>query len=174
MKLLQRSRRLRGSEPLRHMVRETRADASSLIYPMFVVEGTGVKEEIPSMPGQYRWSLDRLPEKLEELQEAGVGSFMLFGIPAEKDEVASGAYAVDGIVQRAVRVCKERAPELYCITDVCLCEYTSHGHCGMLKGQEVDNDPRGAVGAHGSVACGRWCRHGGPVRHDGRSRAGHP
>ena len=141
MKLLQRSRRLRGSEPLRHMVRETRADASSLIYPMFVVEGTGVKEEIPSMPGQYRWSLDRLPEKLEELQEAGVSSFMLFGIPAEKDEVASGAYAVDGIVQRAVRVCKERAPELYCITDVCLCEYTSHGHCGMLKGQEVDNDP---------------------------------
>ena len=141
MKLLQRSRRLRGSEPLRRMVRETRADASSLIYPMFVVEGTGVKEEIPSMPGQYRWSLDRLPEKLEELQEAGVGSFMLFGIPAEKDEVASGAYAVDGIVQRAVRVCKERAPELYCITDVCLCEYTSHGHCGMLKGQEVDNDP---------------------------------
>ena len=141
MKLLQRSRRLRGSEPLRHMVRETRADASSLIYPMFVVEGTGVKEEIPSMPGQYRWSLDRLPEKLEELQDAGVSSFMLFGIPAEKDEVASGAYAVDGIVQRAVRVCKERAPELYCITDVCLCEYTSHGHCGMLKGQEVDNDP---------------------------------
>ena len=141
MKLLQRSRRLRGSEPLRHMVRETRTDASSLIYPMFVVEGTGVKEEIPSMPGQYRWSLDRLPEKLEELQEAGVSSFMLFGIPAEKDEVASGAYAVDGVVQRAVRVCKERAPELYCITDVCLCEYTSHGHCGMLKGQEVDNDP---------------------------------
>ena len=141
MELLQRSRRLRGTDALRKMVRETRADASSLIYPMFVVEGTGVKEEIPSMPGQYRWSLDRLPEKLEELQEAGVSSFMLFGIPAEKDEVASGAYAVDGIVQRAVRVCKERAPELYCITDVCLCEYTSHGHCGMLKGQEVDNDP---------------------------------
>lgn len=141
MKLLQRSRRLRGSEALRRMVRETRADASSLVYPMFVVEGTGVKEEIPSMPGQYRWSLDRLPEKLEELQAAGVGSFMLFGIPAEKDEVASAAYALDGIVQRAVRVCKERAPELYCITDVCLCEYTSHGHCGVLKGQEVDNDP---------------------------------
>ena len=112
MKLLQRSRRLRGSEPLRHMVRETRADASSLIYPMFVVEGTGVKEEIPSMPGQYRWSLDRLPEKLEELQDAGVSSFMLFGIPAEKDEVASGAYAADGIVQRAVKLAKERFPEL--------------------------------------------------------------
>ncbi len=141
MELLQRSRRLRGSESLRRMVRETRADASSLIYPMFVVEGHNVKEEISSMPGQYRWSLDRLPEKLEELQQAGVGSLMLFGIPDEKDEVASAAYAEDGIVQRAVRVCKEQAPELYCITDVCLCEYTSHGHCGMLKGHEVDNDP---------------------------------
>jgi len=141
MELLQRSRRLRGSEALRRMVRETRADASSLIYPAFVVEGKGVKEEIPSMPGQYRWSLDRFPEKLEELQKAGVGSLMLFGIPAEKDEVASGAYADDGIVQRAVRLCKQHAPELYCITDVCLCEYTSHGHCGVLRGQEVDNDP---------------------------------
>jgi porphobilinogen synthase len=123
------------------MVRETRADASSLIYPMFVCEGTDVKEEISSMPGQYRWSLDRFPEKLEELAAAGVTSYMLFGIPAVKDEVASGAYAEDGIVQRAVQLAKERYPELYCITDVCLCEYTSHGHCGMLKGQEVDNDP---------------------------------
>ena len=141
MELLQRSRRLRGSDALRRMVRETRADASSLIYPAFVCEGKNVKDEIPSMPGQYRWSLDRFPEKLEELQEAGVSSLMLFGIPAEKDEVASGAYAEDGIVQRAIGVVKDRAPELYCITDVCLCEYTSHGHCGMLKGQEVDNDP---------------------------------
>ena len=141
MELLQRSRRLRGTEALRKMVRETRADASSLIYPMFVCEGTGVKEEITSMPGQYRWSLDRFPEKLEELAAAGVTSYMLFGIPDVKDEVASSAYAEDGIVQRAVRLAKERYPELYCITDVCLCEYTSHGHCGMLKGQEVDNDP---------------------------------
>ena len=141
MELLQRSRRLRGSEALRRMVRETRADASSLIYPMFVVEGQNVKEEIASMPGQYRWSLDRLPEKLEELQAAGVGSLMLFGIPAEKDEVASAAYAEDGIVQRAIGVVKSQAPELYCITDVCLCEYTSHGHCGVLKGDDVDNDP---------------------------------
>ena len=141
MELLQRSRRLRGTEALRKMVRETRADASSLIYPMFVCEGTGVKEEITSMPGQYRWSLDRFPEKLEELAAAGVTSYMLFGIPDVKDEVASSAYAEDGIVQRAVRLAKERYPELYCITDVCLCEYTSHGHCGMLKGHEVDNDP---------------------------------
>ena len=141
MDLLQRSRRLRGSEALRRMVRETRADASSLIYPAFVVEGTDVKEEIPSMPGQYRWSLDRFPEKLEELQQAGVGSLMLFGIPDHKDEVGSGAYDPDGIVQRAVKVCKEQAPDLFCITDVCLCEYTSHGHCGVLKGADVDNDP---------------------------------
>ena len=141
MELLQRSRRLRGTEALRKMVRETRADASSLIYPMFVCEGTDVKEEITSMPGQYRWSLDRFPEKLEELAAAGVTSYMLFGIPDVKDEVASSAYAEDGIVQRAVRLAKERYPELYCITDVCLCEYTSHGHCGMLKGHEVDNDP---------------------------------
>ena len=141
MELLQRSRRLRGSETLRRMVRETRADASSLIYPAFVVEGSNVKEEIPSMPGQYRWSLDRFPEKLEELQEAGVSSLMLFGIPAEKDEVGSGAYAEDGIVQRAVRLCKEQAPDLFCVTDVCMCEYTSHGHCGVLKGDVVDNDP---------------------------------
>ena len=141
MELLRRSRRLRGTEALRKMVRATRADASSLIYPMFVCEGTGVKEEITSMPGQYRWSLDRFPEKLEELAAAGVTSYMLFGIPDVKDEVASSAYAEDGIVQRAVRLAKERYPELYCITDVCLCEYTSHGHCGMLKGREVDNDP---------------------------------
>ena len=141
MELLQRSRRLRGSEALRRMVRETRADASSLIYPAFVVEGKNVKEEIASMPGQYRWSLDRFPEKLEELQVAGVGSLMLFGIPDVKDEVASSAYDDDGIVQRAVRLCKEKAPDLYCITDVCLCEYTSHGHCGVLNGQDVDNDP---------------------------------
>ena len=141
MELLQRSRRLRGSDALRRMVRETRADASSLIYPAFVVEGANIKEEIPSMPGQYRWSLDRFPEKLEELQEAGVNSLMLFGIPDVKDEVASSAYAENGIVQRAVRLCKEQAPDMFCITDVCLCEYTSHGHCGVLKGQEVDNDP---------------------------------
>ena len=152
MDLLQRSRRLRGSEALRRMVRETRADASSLIYPAFVVEGTDVKEEIPSMPGQYRWSLDRFPEKLEELQQAGVGSLMLFGIPDHQDEVGSGAYDPDGIVQRAVKVCKEQAPDLFCITDVCLCEYTSHGHCGVLKGADVDNDPSVELLAHTALS----------------------
>ena len=115
-------------------------DKSSLIYPMFVQEGTGREDEIPSMPGQFRYTLDRLPYELERLAKAGVGSVMLFGIPDHKDEVASQAYAQDGIVQRALQVGKEKFPELYYITDVCLCEYTSHGHCGMLCGHEVEND----------------------------------
>lgn len=140
MEMLKRPRRLRGCEPLRRMVRETRMDPSSLIYPLFVMEGEGKKEEIPSMPGQYRYSLDRLPEKLNALADAGVGSVMLFGIPDVKDEVGSGAYAEDGIVQKALRRAKQEVPDLYYITDVCMCEYTSHGHCGILKGHDVDND----------------------------------
>lgn len=140
MELIQRPRRLRGSEVLRKMVRETRMDKSSLIYPLFVKEGTGIQEEIPSMKGQFRYSVDRLPYELERLQNAGVGSIMLFGIPEKKDEVGSGAYAQDGIVQRALREAKKEFPDLYYITDVCMCEYTSHGHCGILCGHDVDND----------------------------------
>ena len=140
MELIQRPRRLRGSETLRKMVRETRMDKSSLIYPLFVKEGVGIEEEIPSMPGQYRYSIDRLPYELERLTEAGVGSVMLFGIPDYKDEVGSGAYDPDGIVQRALRSAKKEFPNLYYITDVCMCEYTSHGHCGVLCGHEVEND----------------------------------
>lgn len=140
MDLIQRPRRLRGSEVLRKMVRETRIDKSSLIYPLFVQEGENLKEEIPSMTGQYRYSVDLLPYKLEELTKAGVGSVMLFGIPDHKDEVGSGAYAEDGIVQKALREAKKRFPDLYYVTDVCMCEYTSHGHCGILRGHEVDND----------------------------------
>lgn len=140
MELISRPRRLRGNHTLRKMVRETRMDKSSLVYPMFVVEGTNKKEEIPSMPGQYRYSVDRMEEKLWELLKAGVQSVMLFGIPGEKDEMGSGAYDDDGIVQRAFRKAKEFCPELYLIGDVCMCEYTSHGHCGILCGQEVDND----------------------------------
>ena len=141
MEMLKRPRRLRGGDTLRRMVRETRMDKSSLIYPLFVMEGEGKKEEIPSMPGQYRYSLDVLPEKLYDLANAGVGSIMLFGIPDHKNEVGSGAYAQDGIVQRALQKAKREVPELYYITDVCMCEYTSHGHCGVLCGHEVDNDP---------------------------------
>ena len=140
MELIKRPRRLRGGENLRKMVRETRMDKSSLIYPLFVMEGNGIQEEIPSMEGQYRYSLDRLPYKLEELEKAGVGSIMLFGIPDHKDEIGSGAYAEDGIVQKALREAKSRFPEMYYVTDVCMCEYTSHGHCGVLCGHDVDND----------------------------------
>ena len=140
MDLIQRPRRLRGSETLRKMVRETRIDKSSLIYPLFVKEGTGVEEEIPSMEGQYRYSVDRLPYELERLQKAGVGNIMLFGIPDHKDEVGSGAYDENGIVQKALREAKKQFPDLYYITDVCMCEYTSHGHCGVLCGHEVEND----------------------------------
>jgi len=140
MDLIQRPRRLRGSEKLRKMVRETRMDKSSLIYPLFVKEGTGIEEEIPSMEGQYRYSVDRLPFELERLQNAGVNNIMLFGIPDHKDEVGSGAYDPNGIVQKALREAKKQFPDIYYITDVCMCEYTSHGHCGVLCGHDVNND----------------------------------
>ena len=140
MDLIQRPRRLRGSENLRKMVRETRMDKSSLIYPLFVKEGTGIEEEIPSMEGQFRYSVDRLPFELERLQNAGVNSIMLFGTPDHKDEVGSGAYDPNGIVQKALREAKKQFPDMYYITDVCMCEYTSHGHCGVLCGHDVNND----------------------------------
>ena len=137
---MKRTRRLRGSGLLRKMVRETRMDISSLVYPVFVVEGEGKKEEIASMPGQYRYSIDRLSGMMEELRLSGVSAVLFFGIPDHKDETGSGAYADDGIVQRALRYTKEHYPDIYCIADLCMCEYTSHGHCGILCGQDVDND----------------------------------
>ena len=140
MDMVKRPRRLRGTMTLRKMVRETRMGKASLIYPMFVVEGKGIRHEIPSMPGQYHYSLDLLPAALEEVAKAGVSSVMLFGIPDHKDEKGSGAWAEDGIIQRALAAGKKYVPELYYITDVCMCEYTSHGHCGVLKGHDVDND----------------------------------
>ncbi len=140
MDLIYRPRRLRGNDVLRKMVREVRVDKSSLIYPMFVREGDNIKEEIPSMPGQYRYSVDCMEEKLAELYGAGVRAVMLFGIPEDKDEMGSGAYAEDGIVQKAFEKARQVCPDLYLIGDVCMCEYTSHGHCGVLCGQEVDND----------------------------------
>ena len=140
MDLTIRPRRLRTSAKLRKMVRETRMDKSSLVYPMFVMDGENKKEEIPTMPGQFRYTLDRMPEILQEMADAGVGSVMLFGIPDHKDEMGSGAYACDGIIQRALEKAKKEVPDLYYIGDVCMCEYTSHGHCGILKGDYVDND----------------------------------
>ena len=135
-----RPRRLRKSETLRKMVRETRMDKSSLIYPLFVKEGENIEEELPSMEGQYRYSIDRLPYELERLQKAGVDKVMFFGIPDVKDEVGSQAYAEDGIVQKAIREARKQFPDMYLITDVCMCEYTSHGHCGVLCGHDVEND----------------------------------
>ena len=140
MNLIQRPRRLRNGSVLRSMVRETRISADTLIYPMFVIEGTNIKEEIATMPGQYRWSIDRMDEILQELTDAGVKSVLLFGIPKKKDEIGSSAWAEDGIVQQAIRHIKQQFPQLYVIMDVCMCEYTSHGHCGILCGHSVDND----------------------------------
>ena len=140
MELTIRPRRLRGSETLRKIVRETRMDASALIYPLFVMDGNNRVEEIPSMPGQFRYTVDRVDEELDRLSQAGVRSILLFGIPELKDEIGSSAWAEDGAVQRALRRAKEKYPDLFLITDVCMCEYTSHGHCGVLCGTEVEND----------------------------------
>lgn len=140
MDMTVRPRRLRKNETLRRMVRETRMDKSSLIYPLFVREGENIEEEISSMEGQYRYSVDRLSFELERLQKAGVDKVMFFGIPDVKDEVGSQAYAEDGIVQRALREARKQFPDMYLITDVCMCEYTSHGHCGVLCGHDVEND----------------------------------
>lgn len=138
--MVNRPRRLRATPALRKLVRETRVDKSSLIYPVFVREGTGIREEIPAMPGQFRYSPDTLPFRLEEAARAGVAGVMIFGIPDEKDEQGSGAWADTGIAQQAMRVVKREFPGLLCFGDVCLCEYTSHGHCGVLRGNAPDND----------------------------------
>ncbi len=135
-----RFRRLRRSQALRGLVRETRLSPQQFVYPLFVAHGEDVRREIESMPGQYQLSLDQLPAEAEELRSLGVPAVLLFGLPATKDDVGSEAYDPDGIVQRAVRALKRAAPDLVVITDVCLCEYTSHGHCGVVVDGEVDND----------------------------------
>ncbi len=135
-----RTRRLRRSEALRGLVRETTLSAADFIYPLFVVEGHGVRNPIASMPGQAQLSVDQLTGELEELRSLGVGAVLLFGIPNSKDGEASGAYDDDGVVQRAVRTIKRHDPWMLVITDVCACEYTDHGHCGILVDGEVDND----------------------------------
>ena len=133
-----RPRRLRANETIRSMIRETTLSAADLIYPLFVKPGTGKKDEISSMPGQYQLSLDMLPAEIDELKALGVPAVILFGLPSVKDEVGSEAYDEHGIVQEAIRVIKKHDPDFYVITDVCMCEYTSHGHCGIL-------DDRGCV-----------------------------
>jgi porphobilinogen synthase len=136
-----RTRRLRGSEALRDLVRETRLSPQDFVYPLFVTHGQGVREEIASMPGQCHLSLDQLPREAEELRSLGIPGVLLFGLPAAKDDVGSEGYDPDGVVQQAVRTLKQAAPGLAVITDVCMCEYTSHGHCGIVTPEgEVDND----------------------------------
>jgi porphobilinogen synthase len=133
-------RRLRRTRALRELVRETDLSARHLVQPLFVVAGEDVREEVPSMPGVERFSISELVAEATELQAVGVGSVVLFGIPAAKDEAGSGAYDSEGVVQMAVRALKQAHPHLVVITDVCLCEYTSHGHCGIVRDGEVDND----------------------------------
>lgn len=141
MDMMKRPRRLRTSENIRRLVRETSISVSDLIYPLFVVEGKKIKHEIPSMPGIYHLSVDCLIKELEEVQNLGIPGVLLFGIPGNKDEIGSGAYDTNGIIQRALREAKANFPELLLVADVCLCEYTSHGHCGVIEDGRILNDP---------------------------------
>jgi len=135
-----RLRRLRRSEALRALVRETKVEVRDLIYPLFVVEGKQLKQKINSMPGLYRFSNDLLAKEVEEIAKLGIPAIILFGIPQKKDEIGSSAYHPKGVIQQAIRAIKKTTPELLVLTDVCLCEYTSHGHCGVVVDGYVDND----------------------------------
>ena len=135
-----RQRRLRRTPTLRRMVEETQLTVDDLIYPLFVVHGQGVRREVPSMPGVFHLSLDQLPREVEEISRLGIPAVILFGIPATKDAIGTENFAPEGIVQQAVRVIKRENPELVVITDVCMCEYTDHGHCGIVHDHEVVND----------------------------------
>src|SRR5512135_1693779 len=137
---IKRFRRLRMTGTLRSMVRETELSKNDFIYPLFVCPGTKIRHEVSSMPGVYQMSVDETVRECAEVKTLGIPAVILFGIPETKDEVGSGAYDENGIIQKAIRAIKKEVPELVVITDVCLCEYTSHGHCGLLSGQEVDND----------------------------------
>jgi porphobilinogen synthase len=136
-----RLRRLRASTNLRRLVRETQVNVDDLIYPLFIVPGTGMKKEISSLPGNYHYSIDQLAEIINEVVELGIPGVLLFGVPHEKDEAATGAWHETGIVQQAIREIKRLAPELLVITDVCLCQYTPAGHCGIIKDGAIENDP---------------------------------
>jgi len=138
--IFDRHRRLRSSNAMRSLVRETYLHVNDLIYPLFVVEGENVRNEVPSMPGIFQISLDHLHEEVSEVQNLGIKALLLFGVPAEKDEQGTGAFASDGIVQEASRVLKKEFPDMLIVADTCLCEYTSHGHCGVIHNGDVNND----------------------------------
>ena len=148
-----RRRRLRSSEYMRALVRETSVSVDDLIYPVFVVEGENQKNPIGSMPGIYQYSIDRIDEELDRIREAGVKGILIFGIPAHKDEVGSEAYNEHGVIQEAIRHIKKVFPELIVIADICLCEYTSHGHCGVIKDGEILNDETLPLLARTAVTC---------------------
>ena len=171
MEQFYRGRRLRRSESIRRLVRETRISVDNLVYPLFIVPGSNVREEISSMPGQYRWSIDLLVEECRRVAGLGIPSVLLFGIPATKDAAGTEASAADGIVQRACTAIKEALPELCIITDVCLCEYTSHGHCGILtpKGNVHNDLTLQRISRYRHLACPRWSRYHSTVRYDGRT-----
>jgi porphobilinogen synthase len=147
-----RMRRLRRTQRFRNLVRETRLSPESMIYPIFVCPGEKVRTEVSSMPGQYNLSIDNAVELARDAEKAGVGGILLFGLPPEKDEAGSDAYDENGIVQKALRAIRENVRELLLITDVCLCEYTSHGHCGLIRHQDVQNDPTLKLLADASVS----------------------
>ena len=138
--MINRGRRLRANTAIGDLVRENALTSKDLIFPIFVVEGENIKEEISSMKGNFHWSIDRLDEIIKEVVDLGIRGIILFGIPEDKDECGTESYNEDGIVQKAIRKVREIASDLYIIADVCMCQYTSHGHCGILKGNEVDND----------------------------------
>jgi len=137
---MNRTRRLRTNENIRKLVRENNLTVSDLIYPLFIEEGTGIVSEIESMPGIHRYSLDTISEELEEVVHLGIPAVLLFGIPSSKDEIGSETWNDQGVIQQAIRFIKKNYPQLYVITDVCFCEYTSHGHCGIIHNHDVDND----------------------------------
>lgn len=150
---MKRTRRLRMTKNIRSMVRETYLHPSDFIYPIFVIEGKDIKNPVDSMPGIYQYSIDRIDEELDRIWESGVKGVLIFGVPAHKDEVGSGAYDPHGIVQEGIRHIKARYPEMIVIADVCLCEYTSHGHCGLIHGEEVLNDETLPLLCKMSVTC---------------------
>jgi len=137
---MNRTRRLRKTENIRRLVRENRLHVDDLIYPLFIEEGNGIETEIESMPGVNRFSLDKISKELDEITALGISAVLLFGIPTAKDEIGSETWNEQGIIQKAIRFIKKHYPELYVITDVCFCEYTSHGHCGIIHNNDVDND----------------------------------
>ena len=153
MDMIRRPRRLRSSQAIRNMVHEYEVELSDLIYPVFVVEGTSVKEEILSMPGIYHYSLDTFRIHLEEIWNSGVRAIIFFGVPEHKDAMGSEAYNPEGIVQRALRLTKEAYPDMICMADICLCEYTDHGHCGLIRDGKVLNDETLEMLSKAALSC---------------------